>query len=229
MEERGSTIKLYEISYSEQMKKGILIVGLLLVMVASVFGCESVENSKQRPSDEELEKASTVCGIVREVSEETLKVQLCGNYILCDRGDFYIDIANEYEAMKEGDSVLLYYTGEIKSKEADGYKEVYNIEVCYMENYENDGQFVAHFGHTGGLVPDKGAVKVESTTVLTPLDDEPEENFYAVLSVAYYIDGREDPDNPGGWTDVILDVEDFSEDVIVTYDLDTMEVISITQ
>lgn len=192
-----------------------------------MFGCGNAKNIKPRPSDEELAKASTVCGVVREVNGDTIKVQLCGNIFEGVIGYCYIDVENEYD-ITEGNSVLLYYTGTIDFEEKDTYIEANNIEVCYMESYDNDGQFVAHKSIPDGLIPE-GTVQVKSTTVLTPLDDEPEQQFYAILSINNYIDGSLDPDNPGGRTDVVYEVEDAWEDVIVTYDTDTMEVISITQ
>lgn len=210
------------------MKKRVTVICLIMVIVISVFGCGSVENSKQRPSDTELKKASTVCGMVRSVSEDMLRVQLCGNFILSEQGDCYIDIANEYQTIKEGDSVLVYYTGEMKCKEVAGDREVYNIEVCYMEMYENDGQFAARMSITSGMLADEDTELI-SSTVLTPVEGEPEQQFYTVLGVIKLADSEESSDAFVEKTDVIVDVKDESGEVIVTYDIDTMEVISITQ
>jgi len=209
------------------MKRIFLIMCLLSVIIVSISGCGSEKNIKSRPSDEELTNASTVCGVVREVNEDTIKVQLCGNIFEGIMGHCYIDVKNEYD-MTEGDSVLLYYTGKIDFEEKDTCIEANDIDECYMESYDNDGKFVAKKSIPGGLIPD-GTVQVKSISVLTPLDDEPEQQFYAVLSINNYVNGQLDPDNPGGWTDIVYEVEDEWGDVIVTYDIDTMEVISITQ
>ena len=210
------------------MKKGVAVVCLMMTILASTFGCGKSNATKAKPSDEELAKASTVCGVVREITDEKIKVQLCGNYVIAEKGNCYIDILNEYGTMQEDDSVLLYYTGDLKTKTVEDYVEAYNIDVCYMETYDNDGQFVAHMSIPNGMISDEDTELV-SRTVLTPVDGEPEKQFQAVLGVTYFLNGQLDKDKPAERSDVIFDVEDEWGEVTVTYDIDTMEVISIIQ
>ncbi len=194
---------------------------MLLALAISTVGCSN-KNIKERPSDEELAKATTLCGVVREVSDDTLRIQLCGNSFWSNKGATYINVTDDYKTFAENDSVLLYYTGNMRSEEKDEYVEVYNIEVSYIEPYENDGKFTANMTLDGGCVPE-GATQINNTRYLVPVEGEPEGDFQVVLDVTDLIT------NQVTEMDIVYDVEDIWAEVTVTYDIDTMEVISIIQ
>lgn len=207
------------------MKRKLSIICLLLALVITMSGCGNAKNIKPRPSDEELAKASTVCGVVREVNGDTIKVQLCGNKFEGVTGYCYIDVENEYD-IAEGNSVLLYYTGKIEFKEKDTYIEANNIEVCYMEPYENDGMFSANLLVSGMVTEETdyenslGESQSVSFIHIKSLEDEPEWDF----SVKFINNGE---------NEIVIDLDtewlSITDEVTVTYDTDTMEVISITQ
>ena len=204
------------------MKKRILVIGLLFLIVINVIGCVGNKATKDKPSEEELARAQTVCGVVRSVDKENIRIQLCGNLFWSHVGDTYMEVDNEYDSFKENDSVRIYYTGDMRSEKKDEYVEVYNIEVCYIEPYENDGKFTANVSLGGSEVSD-GATRFENERILVPVEGEIEGNFRVVLGITDLTT------NITTKTDIIYDVEDVDAEVTVTYDLDTMEVISITQ
>ena len=201
----------------KQMRR--LIFFLLFAMVINISGCGSAKNVKSKPSDEELSKSSTVCGIARDITDETIRVQLCGNRFEGKTGCCYMDVKNEYD-ITEGESVLIYYTGRVEYEEKDTYIEADNVDVCYMERYNNDGKFSANI-HVNGLVPEGTDCDTSiSYMYIKSLDDEPECDF-----IVKHVNGGEN--------EIIIDLNSewlsISDVVTVAYDIETMEVISITQ
>ena len=204
------------------MKKRILSIGLLFLIVINVIGCAGNKATKDKPSEEELARAEIVCGVVRSVDKENIRIQLCGNLFWDYVGAGYVNVENEYVTLKEGDCVLLYYTGTLKCEEKETYADLYDMEVCYVEKAENDGKFIADMSLGGSIYPE-GITKTEAERILVPIKGEPEENFRVVISTTDLTS------NETVWSDIIYEVEDWQKEVTVTYDIETMEILSITQ
>ena len=208
------------------MKKRILAIGLLFLIVINVIGCGSNKVNKDKPSGEELAKTSTVIGIVREITKDEISVQLCGNIFDGAVGKCYVDVVNEYSLLEVGDSVLLYYTGRPEFEEKETHIDARNIDVKYMEAYENDGRFTAHIKVSGNFVDENGEVypsddpRAGCALFIESLENEPEWNF----RVNIY--NKETEKIKISFEDESVSI---TKNVTVTYDTDTMEILSITQ
>ncbi len=198
-----------------------IIVGVALLMVLGMSGCgakKEVENEVKTHSNIEQ---SNVCGVVREIATDAMKIQLCGNIFEGISGACYITVNDIYDDINVGSDVLVYYSGQIKYKVKDKDIEVYDINVIDVKKYENDGVFKAHVFLD--MVVDENGEEY-------PADDprggtnyyiEPLENEYECNFEATYI--------RGDVSSIEQSVMDSQKEVTVTYDLDTMEVISIIQ
>ena len=202
------------------MKVKIIIYCTLLVLFLSLFGCDNKE--KKRMDDETIQGSSCVCGVVRNITNDIIRIQLCGNYVCCEYGECYLDIENQYSDIKEGDNVLLYYVGEMRVNKKESVVEANSIEVLYMEGYENDGKFIADMSLGGSIYPE-GITKTEAERILVPIKGEPEERFRVIIATTDLTS------NETVWSDIIYEVEDWQKEVTVTYDIETMEILSITQ
>ena len=208
------------------MKKYILTIGLLFFIVINVIGCGSNKVNKDKPSEEELAKTSTVIGIVREITKDEISVQLCGNIFDGVVGKCYVEVVNEYSLLEVGDSVLLYYTGKPEFEEKETHIDARNMDVKYMEAYENDGRFTAHIKVSGNFVDENGEVypsddpRAGCALFIESLENEPEWNF----RVNIY--NKETEKIKISFEDESVSI---TENVTVTYDTETMEVISIIQ
>lgn len=207
------------------MKNKIIVI-LILALAINMFGCGSKISTDNKPSEEDLAKTSTVIGIVREITKDEISVQLCGNIFDGVVGKCYVDVVNEYSLLEVGDSVLLYYTGRLEFEEKETHIDARNIDVKYMEAYENDGQFTAHIKVSGNFVDENGEVYPSDdprggcALFIESLENEPEWNF----RVNIYNKETEK-------IKILFEDESVSitENVTVTYDTETMEIISIIQ
>ncbi len=205
------------------MKRKILTLCMLMALAISTVCCSSktIENN---PTDEELAAAKTICGVVREVEEDSLRIQLCGNQFQGTKGEGYIDVTGDYSSMEKGDSVLVYYTGHLKYEDKDGYTEVGSVEIIYVDHYDNDGEFEATMGivdfcdENGEPYP-VGDPRDGVWYSITPQDNEPEAQF--AVSYIFADEDRIEVNLSDSW--------DVSVPITVKYNTDTMEVISITQ
>ena len=207
------------------MKNKIIII-LILAVAINMFGCGSKTSADNRPSDEELEKFSKVCGVVKDISKDIIKIQLCGSSFEIYDGKCFLEINNSYNSIKTDDDVLIYYSGDMKYEEKDSYIEASNVDVRYMEKYDNDGKFTANimvsvtFTDENGIVYPKEDPRSGHCLFIRPLEEEPELNF----SVMMYT-------NKDNNIEIICKDESISvsEKVTVTYDTKTMEILSITE
>ncbi len=201
------------------MKRKILTLCMLMALAISTVGCSS-KNTNSNPTDDELADAKTICGVVREVDEDSLRIQLCGSSFRGRKGYGYITVENKYDPFNIGDSVILYYTGEIKFEKIDEYFEMYNVEVCNVDKYVNDGVFQANISlymvvdENGEEYP-AGDPRGGVNYFIRATEDEPEWEFDAT-----YIDGEDN---------IERDIQDIWGEFTITYDIETMEVISIIQ
>ena len=217
---------MYDIEMVKNMKKRILVIALLFLIVINVIGCAGNKSTKYKPSEEELARAEIVCGVVRSVDKENIRIQLCGNIFDGVVGKCYVDVVNEYSLLEVGDSVLLYYTGKPEFEEKVTHIDARNMDVKYMEAYENDGRFTAHIKVSGNFVDENGEVypsddpRAGCALFIESLENEPEWNF----RVNIY--NKETEKIKISFEDESVSI---TENVTVTYDTETMEVISIIQ
>ena len=202
------------------MKRLVGIICLVLLMAFNISGCGNSMTANNKYTEEELNAMSKVCGIVREITGNQLTIQICGSNFGGVAGKGYIYASNAYESFNINDSVLVYYTGDMKFDDSDEGFIAKNIEVCEVDRCDNEGEFKSSIS-VYNLVDENGEeYRLDDPNqgvcyVLTPLDNETEWQFAVVYRPA--IDTIE------------VEVEDIWQEVTVRYDVETMEVISIIQ
>lgn len=202
------------------MKKIVKIICLVLLMTFNISGCGNSMAANNKYTEEELNAMSKVCGVVREIIDNELTIQICGSQFGGVAGKGYIYASNDYETFNINDSVIVYYVGEMKFDDGDEGFSVKNIEVCEIDKYDNDGVCKSYIS-VDNLADENGEEYCLDDPnhgvcyVLTPLDNEPEWQFAVVYRPA--IDT------------IAVEVEDIWQEVTVKYDIETMEVISIIQ
>ncbi len=206
------------------MKKVLLLFAAIASSLV-MFGCGDKAAVKDKPSDEELAKTSKIYGVVREIDSSSIKIQLCANTFLNYTGPGYVVVDNEYGNLKKDDSVLIYYEGILMGEDKDTYAEFNDIQVCYVEKCENDGEFIATVALLGGMIPPDETVS-SSSACLIPIDGYYDGQFY----VNFWTKNLETGERTENDVELRLeDSWDVSVPVTVKYDTDTMEVISIIQ
>lgn len=200
----------------QNVKAKVIYICYFFVCILVMCGC-----GKKDKGNEEVnvnDKSQKVCGIVRSIDDEIVRIQLCGNIFQGTKGMCYIEVKNTYETIEENDNVLMYYSSDMKfEKLANGDYVAKNIEVTNIERYDNDCEFKARIYVSGNLVDENGEEysaddpRGGCVYFVEALQDEAELNFEVLYT------GKD-----------VLNV-DIQKEVSVVYDVDSMSVISITQ
>lgn len=197
------------------MKEKTIYVFAMFLCLIGMFGCGKNANSEVNKVNDSNKK---VCGIVRNIDDNIINIQLCGNIFKGVNGKCYLEVNNEYKNIKQNDSVLIHYGKELEfEKIEDGKYKIKNIIVTDIEKYNNDFKFRAEIFIACNLVDENGEeYQVDDFRngciyFLKAADDEPELNFEVVYT------GKEK-----------LDV-DIHKEVVVVYNIDDMSIVSVTQ
>ena len=209
------------------MKNKIIII-LILAVAINMFGCGSKPSADNRPSDEEMANFSKVCGVVKDINEDVISIQLCGKLHSGTGGYVYLDVDNNYSNIGVDQNVLIYYEGEMRCEENDQQYRIYNLNVQYVEPYVNDGKFVATMALTGDLLTPGATIK-NTVISVKPIQSEPELRFARIICTYDLANEKAIKDENGNTIYFDFEVEDISKEVTVTYDIETMEILSITQ
>ncbi len=216
------------------MKKSLVLVLLFVMLVSDVSGCGFVflEGSNKQPSEAETEPETSkdegglLLGLITEVEEESYKVKLMGHYT--NNIEMYIMVGRKFGEFVIGDDVMITIEGKLYLEDGNGNKVEYDNtsqwvgyledktevllqgEVLQIVDCKNDGIF------TGTVVAIEDLYNADMEPIgaqfcIKPLEGEGEAGSFSFANL-----------NLGYGFDLNANVE-------VTYDPETLEIISITE
>ena len=196
------------------MRNKIVICACIALAMSVLSGCaRPVKSSEEAVGIDGKE----ICGVVESVTDSEATIRLATSIVAGTEGAYYIKVkSSEDLAVKE--DVIVSYEGEMDfTAVSEGKYEAEDVDVIDVKPYVNDYTFEALVSIAGNFVDENGNEY--------PADDPRSGCLYYVSSAENAPEGDFGMKRYG---EERLRI-DISKPVTVTYDPDTMEILTVTQ
>ena len=196
------------------MRNKIIICASVMLALGVLSGCARLIKSSEEDVDMNRKE---ICGVVESVTDSEATIRLATNIVAGTEGAYYIKVkSSEDLAVKE--DVIVSYEGEMDfTAVSEGKYEAKGVDVTDVKSYINDYTFEAVISIAGNSVDENG-------------DEYPADDPRS--GCLYYVSSAENaPEGDFGmkrYGEERLRI-DISKPVTVTYDPDTMEILTVTQ